>query len=186
MATQSKRDKKKAAAPDSPAAEAEESLKLFQEAGQRFAEATSAAQQAAFEQWGKTYFEVQEEARLLEQEAMSAISKQSQDFFGAVKQEPSDKAGEDFAARARQQLEYEAEIRKVYVDAQEKLSALAQKLCGDQAEDISRQWSDQRQQAYQAYLGDLQKAWSSTTASDPQTMSAVALSILSTLNACAP
>ncbi|MCB1037394.1 MAG: hypothetical protein KDD47_26420 [Acidobacteria bacterium] len=184
MATQSKRDKTKAAASESSGANTEEALRPFQEASKKFAETTAAAQQAAFERWGKSYAEFQEESRRLEQEAMNAVAERNKKFFSAVGQEPPGKAEEDFASRARLQLEYENEVRQVYVDTQEKLASLAQKVGGGHAEEISQQFSDRRQEAYQAYLGDLQAAWSATTASDPQTMSAIALSILSTLNTC--
>ncbi len=186
MASQSKRGGNKASATGSSTSSVgtEEALKPFQEAGRKLAEATSSSQETAIRRWGQMHFDLQDAVRQLEQDAHNAVAELNKKFFKAMGQEPTGDVEDAFSSRAKLQLEYESEVRQVYVETQEKLAAISQKISNENAEDVFKQFADQRQEAYREYLGDLQQAWSGTTSPDPQTMSAISLSILSSINTC--
>jgi hypothetical protein len=177
----------KPAEPDpaaAPNASLEDALRPFQEAAAKFLQASFAAQQAVMKQRMHAWLDLQDEVRKTEHEAYQAAMAATRKHVDAMAQPPAGSPEEVNAARAQAQLEYEKEIRQLHADTQAKLTALAQRASGEGGAGApAGQPFTQQQDAYQAYLADLQQAWASTKALDPQAMNAIAANILFTINA---
>jgi hypothetical protein len=93
-------------------------------------------------------------------------------------QQPAASVEEMYFARARAQLDFEKEVRQVHIDAHAKLAAIAQKAMAEDAGGVVKGLTDQRQDAYQTYLADLQQAWSTTKTLDPHTIGAIASNMM--------
>jgi hypothetical protein len=159
-------------------------LKPFQEASTRLLQANLAAQETAFKQRAKAELDYQDEVRNVEQEAYRALTAATRKQLDQLGQQGSGSPEQQFSARAQAQLDYEDEVRRIYTDAQTKLTAAAQKACDANAGgDAVQQLTNQRQDAYKTYLSDVQQAWSSTKALDPQTVNVIATHIMSTMSA---
>jgi 4-hydroxy-3-methylbut-2-enyl diphosphate reductase IspH len=165
-----------------PDVNTEETLRPFQEASRRFLQASFAAQQSAIKQHSEAYLDFQNQVREVEREAYRAVIEATQKHVERIGQQATGSMEEMYYARAQSQLDYEKEVRQVYIDTQTKLRAIAERAFGENSEDASKQLADQRQEAYQAYLSELRLAWSNTTTLDPHTMNAIASHILSTIN----
>ncbi len=159
-------------------------LKPFQEASTKLLQANLTAQESAFKQRAKAELDYQDEVRNVEQEAYRALTAATRKQLDQLGQQGSGAPEQQFAARAQAQLDYEDEVRRIYTDAQTKLTAAAQKACDANAGgDAAQQLTNQRQDAYKSYLSDVQQAWSSIKALDPQTVNVIATHIMSTMSA---
>lgn len=159
-------------------------LKPFQDASAKFLQATFSAQEVALKQRAQAWLDFQDEVRKGEQEAYQAVMAATRKHVNTMGQPVTGNMEEMHSARAKTQLEYEKEVRQIYADTQAKMTAIAQKVFGEGGGgEPTKQASNPRQDAYQAYLTDLQQAWSGIKALDPQTMNAIASSIMYTINA---
>jgi protoporphyrinogen oxidase len=162
----------------------EEVLRPFQEASEKFLQANVSAHQDAAKQYAQTYLDSQQEISEAQQEAYESILKITRKYLEtAGQQQKADSPEEAYLAQAQSQFEYEKAVRQIYIDTDAKLQAIAQKLSGDQNEGLTRKLSGQRQDAYQTYLSDLQKAWSGAKNLSPEAINAIASNILSTISA---
>jgi hypothetical protein len=160
----------------------EEILKPFQEASVKFLQANFAAQEAIVKQNAQASFELQEEARKIEQAAYDSVAEATKKHAESMGQETKGSPEEIYAARAQAQLDYEKEVSQVYIDTQAKLTGIAQKAFGDSGEEVAKQFTNEQQGLYQVYLRDLQQAWAETKDLDPQIINAIATDILFTIN----
>lgn len=167
----------------SSATSPEEVLRPFQEASIKFLQANVAAQEAIVKQNAQASFELQEEARKIEQAAYDVVAEATKKHAENMGQQGKGTPEEIYAARAQAQLDYEKEVSQVYIDTQTKLTAVAQKAFGEGGENIVKQFTSEQQGLYEVYLRDLQKAWSDTKNLEPQLISAIATDILFTINA---
>jgi hypothetical protein len=172
--------------PDNPTPpNIEDVLRPFQEASDRFLQAHLAAQESAIRQRVQAWLDYQDEVRNVEQEtyrAVMAATRKQLDQFG---QQATGNVEQVYSTRARSQFEYDNEVRRVYAEAQAKLADLTRQAGGESGGGggEAQKLAGQRQDSYQTYLSDLQQAWSSTKALDPQTINVIASHILSTMNA---
>jgi BMFP domain-containing protein YqiC len=171
-------------APDTPTdPQAEDVLRPFQEASNRFVQASWAAHESALKQQAQAWLDFQDEVRQIEQEVGRAVVAATRKHLDQLGQQGAESLEQLHAARAQAQLEYENEIQRVYADAQAKLTEVIRKAGGGGGgADAARQLTDRRQDAYKTYLSDLQRAWSTTGSLDPQTMNAIASHILCIVN----
>lgn len=184
MATQKKpKDRKDTASDESSSVKTEDVLRPFQDASVKFLQTNFSAQESAIKQRAQAYLDLQAEVRKVEQEAYDAVMEANRKHVNKMGQQATSNSMEEmYSERAQSQFDYEREVRQVYIDAQAKLKAIAQKAFGEEGGDETKQFANQRQDAYQSYLADLQQAWSDTKALDPQTMNAIASHILFTIN----
>jgi hypothetical protein len=162
----------------------EEVLKPFQAASTKFMQANLLAQEAAVRQRAQTWLDLQDEVQNTVQEAYRATTAATRKHLGNLGQQVGGSLEETFAARARAQVDCERELRQISLETQTKLASLAQRAATTaSAPDQGRQVSAAQQDSYQAYLADLQQAWSSTKALDPQTMNVIVSNILYTMSA---
>ncbi|HEX8737854.1 MAG TPA: hypothetical protein VF721_21160 [Pyrinomonadaceae bacterium] len=172
----------KAAADESSNATTEEVLRPFQEASEKFLQANLSAHENAVKQFAQTYLDTQQEIAEVQQEAYQAILKITKKYVDSAGQQKSDNPQEAFFGQAQEQFEYEKAVRQIYIDTDAKLQAIAQKVSGDENEGLPRKLAGQRQDAYQQYLSDLQKAWSGAKNLSPEAINAIASNILSTIS----
>jgi len=172
----------------SSVADMAEALRPFHEAAARFLQAQAAANEAFFRHRVQFWLDLQDEGRRVEQETHQAVMDTTRKHLGNLGQPPTGQAAMGsvealYTVRAQAQFDYDRAVRQIYADTQAKMMSLAQKAQGENlgGESIQR-FMQQRQGAYQAYLEDLQRAWAATRASDPQTLNAIASSILATMN----
>ena len=166
----------------------EEALRPFQEASAKFLQASVAAHEAAIKQRAQAWLDLQDEARKIEQDTHHAVLDATRKHLEKLGQPATASPEDAFAARAQSQIDYEKAVRQAHVDAQTKLTTIAQKASGESTgggggDDSLKKLTNQRQDAYQTYLADLQKAWSGVKSLDPQTVNAIASNILFTINA---
>jgi len=176
--------------PDKPAATepttsnpTEGALRPFQAASMKFLQASMSLWETAMRKQAQLWLDLHAEVRRTEQEAYQATMAVLRKHMDALGQAPATSPEEMYSARIRSHFDHEKETRQIAADTQAKLTATVRKLFGDNAGEPARQLASQRQDAYQAYLGDLQQAWSATRTFDPQTMTAIASNILFTINA---
>jgi hypothetical protein len=169
---------------ESASVNTEEVLKPFHDASVKFLEANFSAQESAMKHCVQAYLDFQNEVRKLEQQAYDAVMEATKKHVDRMGQRPAAGMEEMYSARVLSQMEYENEVRRVYMEGQAKLTEIAQKASRENGGEATKQFANQRQDAYQTYWADLQRAWSSTKALDPQTMKAIASDILCTLNIC--
>jgi len=180
--TSSKTTSKAAAAKDTNAED--EVLKPFQDASEKFLQATVSAHENAMKQYAQTYLDSQEEVQKVQQEGYQAVLEITKKYLDkAGQQKKASSPEEDYFGQAQAQLDYEKEVRQVYADTDAKLQAIARKIAGDETEELTRRLTTQREDAYQAYLSDLQKAWSGANDLNPEAVNAIASNILTTINA---
>lgn len=166
-----------------------EALRPFQEAAAKFLQAQVSANESFFRLRAQFALDLQDEARKVEQEAHQAVMEATRKHLGnlgqpATGQSAAGSVEAQYGARTQAQLDYERAVQQIYADTQAKMMAIAQKAQGENISgDSIRRFTEQRQGAYQAYLEDLQRAWAATRTSDPQTLNAIAASILMTMNA---
>lgn len=166
------------AGPEKPAnATPEEVLKPFHEASMKFVQANLSANESTMKQC----LDFQQKVRKIEQETYDAVIEVTKRHLGKIGQQTAGSMEEWFAARMQLQLDYEKEVRQLYADSQTKLNDIAQKANSEDCPEAVKQLTNQRQDAYQAFLGDLQRAWSNITTLDPQSMRAITSHILGTL-----
>lgn len=166
-------------------AQTDEALKPFQDASTKLLQAQAAAQQDAFKQYAQTWLDFQGKIRDTEQAANSAVLAATKKHVDRIAQPVKGSPEEVYAAQAQAQIDYETEVRKIYADAEAKVQALVQQTSsdgGDGGGDAAKKLADQQQGAYQAYVADVQQAWSKTKAVDPQTVAAIASHILYTVS----
>jgi hypothetical protein len=165
------------------AASSEDVLRPFQEASAKYLQAKCAAQEAAIKQRAQACFDLQDRIREVEQEAYRAIMEATRKHTQKLGQSSAADPPGTQAARAQSQLDYENEVRQVYMDSHVKLAGIAHKVSSEDAGEAIKNYADQQQNAYQSYLADLQQAWSATKSLDPQSMSAIAYNIMFTMHA---
>jgi hypothetical protein len=166
-------------APDNPSSvSVEDVLKPFQDASAKFLQAKIASHEAAAKQHAQACIDVQDRIREVEQEAYRAVMEATKKHVEQMGQQPAASVEEMYFARARAQLDFEREVRQVHIDAQSKLATIAQKAMAEDAGGVVKGYTDQRQDAYQTYLADLQQAWSATKSLDPHTMSSIASNMM--------
>jgi len=161
----------------------EDVVRPFQEASERFLQATLAANESAFKQCLSAWLDRNDEARQVEQELYSAVTAATRKHADQLGAPGNGSLADLYSARADKQAEYDKELKNLVADAEDKLSGIARK-ASKQSEttDAAKQRADQLQEAYRTYMSDLQKAWSGTTDLDPQTINAIASHILCTIN----
>ncbi|PYP86888.1 MAG: hypothetical protein DMF61_11840 [Blastocatellia bacterium AA13] len=161
----------------------EDVLKPFQDASAKFAQAHLAAQESAVKKQAHTWLDLQDKIRKIEQDAYNAVTEATRKHLSNLGEQTGGSLEDAFAARAQAQIEYEKQVRQIYADTEAKLRELADKSANEQqGSDPVTHFTNRRQDAYQAYLADLQQAWSNTKNLDPQTVNAIASNILSTIN----
>jgi hypothetical protein len=182
-------------------------LRPFQDASARFLQASVAARDAAMRQQARAWLDLQEAIRRAELEAHLAAIAVARKHLDQMEQQSAGGAAvaasgaaasgaaagsasagaspeEAYAVRARAQADYEQEIRQIYANTQAKLAAAQQQaFTGGTERDPARQMVGQQQNAYQAYLAEMQQAWAGAQGLDPQTMNAIATNILYTIQA---
>ncbi|HEY0462314.1 MAG TPA: hypothetical protein VGC97_24485 [Pyrinomonadaceae bacterium] len=173
----------KPAADESSDATTEEILRPFQEASEKFLQVNLSSHENAVKQYAQSYLDTQQEIAEVQQEAYQAILKITKKYLDTGGQQKADSPQENYFGQVREQFEYEKAVRQIYIDTDAKLQAIAQKVSGDQSEGLPRQLAGQRQDAYQAYLSDLQKAWSGAKNLSPEAINAIAFNIMSTISA---
>ncbi len=190
MASQNKPNKPAGDSSDaSSGVNTEDSLRPFQDAAAKFLQAHFSAQESFMKQRAQACLDLQEGVRKVEQEAHQAVMDVTRRHIQATGQPATGQAAAGgveaaYAARVQAQLDYEKEVRQIHADAQAKVMALVQKAQSESfGEESVKNFASQRQGAYQAYLEDLQRAWSGTKALDPRTLNAIASTILMTMNA---
>jgi len=162
----------------------DESFGPFQAASAKFLHASHSIQESVARQHARMWLDYMDEVRKTEHEGHLATTAATRKHIDATSQQPTGSPEEIYLARVRSQLEYEKEIRQIHADTQAKLAALSQSAFQESGSgDGIRQLAGQRQDAYQAYLTELQQAWSGVKALDPQTIQSIASSILFTINA---
>jgi hypothetical protein len=132
----------------------------------------------------QTGLDLHQKVRDVEQEAYRAMMEAAKRHIDRLGQQPQASTQEFYLAHAQSQFDYEREVWRAYMDAQAKLRAIAaERLFGEQnGAAVTQQFTNQQQDAYQAYLADLQQAWSGTKTLDPQIMSAIASNIMCAMN----
>lgn len=166
-------------APDNSAAvNVEEILKPFQDASAKFLQAKIASHEAAAKQRAQACIDLQNRVREVEQEVYRAVMDATKKQVEQIGQQQAGSVEEIYFARARAQIDFEREVRQVYIEAHAKLAAIGQKAMAEDAGGTVKGFTDQRQDAYQTYLTDLQQAWSTTKSLDPQTMGAIASNMM--------
>jgi BMFP domain-containing protein YqiC len=162
----------------------EEALRPFQEAANKFIQAQLAAQEAAMKDCAQAWLDHQDAVRQIEQDAQRQLSEVTRKSLEQLGQQGPSGVEQMFTARMQAQADYENEVRRIYSDAESKLASLHQKLAEESAggERLLRKATDQRQDAYQTYLSDLQQAWANTKSLDPQTITSIASHILWTMS----
>ncbi|HWO18844.1 MAG TPA: hypothetical protein VNO30_08710 [Kofleriaceae bacterium] len=156
----------------------------FQAASAKFLQATQALQEASARQQAQAWLNFVDEARRTEHEAHQATMAVMRKHLEATSRQQAGSPEELFSARARTQLDHETELRQIHTDTQAKLTALSQKTFSESGNgDALKNLAPQRQEAYQAYLTDLQHAWAGVKSLDPQTVYAIASTIMFTLHA---
>jgi hypothetical protein len=169
--------------PDEPSSvHAEEGLKPFQDASIKFLQANFSAQESLIKQRAQFGLDLQDEARKVEQEAYDAVMEATKKHVNNLGRQAAGGLAEMYYARAQSQLDYEKEVRQVYIDTQARMSALARRALGEDGGDAIKQFAGRQQDAYQAYLADLQQAWDKTESLDPRTVNAIASNILFTID----
>ena len=186
MASQGKQDV--AAAPDqsSGGAQTEEVLKPFQDASTKLLQAHAAAQQDAVKQYTQTWLDLQGKIRDAEQAAQSAVLAATKKHVDRLAQPVTGSPEEAYAAQAQAQIDYETEIRQIYADTEAKVQSIVQQAASDGGGDAAKKLADQQQSANQAYVADLQQAWSKTKSVDPQSVYAIASHIMYTISQTPP
>lgn len=175
-----KPEKAPASDPAEAATASAEALQPFQEASAKFLKARQAAQDEAALQQMQACLDLRQKAWEVEREAYSsmfAAAKAHVDSLGASKGE-----GDPALAAARSQLEFEIKARQVDFDVRQKLQSLAESSSTEKSAEVARQYTTRQQEAYQAYLADLQQAWSGVKGLDPQSTSAIATHIMFAMN----
>lgn len=181
MATSAK--SKESSSEKTSTANSDEVLRPFQEASAKYLQARLAAQEVVLKQRAQACLDLQDRIREVEQEAYRALMEVSRKHVAKIGQQPAGNFSELYLTRAQSQLDYEKEVRQVYMDSHAKLSAIAQTAAGEHSGEAIKSFTDQQQNAYQAYLADLQRAWSAAKSLDPQTMSVIASNIMFTMQA---
>jgi hypothetical protein len=149
----------------------------------KFLQANQSVVEGAMRQCAQAWLDFQDEVRKAEHDAHQAAVAAARKHINAMAQ-PGANPEEIYSTRARAQFDYEKEIRQIYSDTQTKLTAVAQKTFGEGGtQNVVKDVSSQRQDAYQAYLADLRQAWSGMKTLDPHTINAIASSILFTISA---
>ncbi len=163
-------------------ANTDETLRPFHDASAKFFQASMAARDAVFKQRAQAYLDVQDKVREVEQEAQRALAEATRKHVDQIGQQGAGSLEEQHTARAQAQVDYEKDVRQIYADTQAKLKDVAGASAAADGGDAIGQLLRQRQDAYQTYLIDLQQAWSGAKSLDPQTVHAIASSILLTIN----
>lgn len=175
---------------DAPASAApegnNEALRPFLEASNRFLQAQQAAAESTATEQARAWLDHQDAVRQIEQEAQKAFSAAARKYLDQVAQPTGTGSTPEqlYTARAEAQAAYENEVRRIYTDAQQKVADLQKQSegGGGGGGKLFQQAVDQRQNAYQTYLSELQQAWANTKSLDPQTINAIASHILLTVN----
>jgi hypothetical protein len=159
----------------------EDVAKPFHDASMKFLQSIIAAQQTSMNESLQAYLDFQQAVRRAEQEAYDAVVEATRKHMNRM----SEQAGtpeEMFSSRMQSQINYESELRQIYANAQSQVQELAQNSFGPNSGEVVKRFAALRQDAYQQYLTDLQRAWSDTTSLDPQAIKAIASNILCTLS----
>ena len=173
---------------DKPAATAaqpgsDDFVKPFQDASMKFLQAATSAYEGIVKDSMQAYSEFQQTARKLQQDTYEAVTEATRKHMSGLSEQPAGGKPEDvYSSRLQAQRSHENELRQTYTNAQSSLQDLMQKYFGAGNEDLLKKYISQRQEAYQQYMGDLQQAWSGASKLDPQTVKAIASSIVWTLN----
>src|SRR5579884_1135557 len=160
--------------PPAQGAGAEEAVRPFQEAALKYVQAAMTARDSIVKESLQAELSRHVAARRIEQEAYEGLVEATKQHMEKMTSPPGGDAQETYAARAQSHLEYEQGIREIYSNAYAKLAELGQNAQGPNSEDLAGKFSSLRQSAYEAYVADLQNAWSGLAAADPQTVKAIA------------
>jgi len=161
----------------------EEAVKPFYDASRKYLEAIVSAQEAAVKDALQAHLEFQQAARQIDQEAYDGVMEATKDHLDRMSEQTEGGVEQTYLARAQSQFEYESEVRRVYADAQAKLSDTVQSAARPEERDLGKRFTALQENAYEEYVADLQRAWSSGSALDPEAMKAIAANILCTLQA---
>jgi hypothetical protein len=153
-----------------------EVLQPFQEASAKFLKARRAAQEAALQQQVQACLDLRQRVWEVEQEAYRAMFAAAKAHVSKLGASSGDE--EQGLAVAQSHLEYEIKARQVDFDTRLKLKSLTEESLTEKSADVAQQFTTRQQEAYQAYLADLQKAWSTAKGLDPQSTSAIASHIM--------
>jgi hypothetical protein len=161
----------------------EDVLRPFQDAAMRFVQANVSARDAAMRESAQACLDLQDQVRRVEQDAQGAFIEGTRKYLDRLAQQTTGSPEEMYSARLQAQSDYEKELQQIAVDRDAKLRAAMQS-ASEQAgnADPVKKIADRRQEAYQTYVTDLQKAWSSVPTADPQTVNTIATHILTTIN----
>lgn len=174
--------KSKAGSKSAPAAaDPGEVLRPFHEAAVRFVQANEAAREAAARESAEAWLDVQGEVHSIEHESFEAIAAANRRALAAVGNVATENPEEAFIALTKANIEIGSEIQKIQAETAPKLADVAQAASGERSTSIVDRYIQQRQAAYQAYVGEVQTAWSGVTDPNPQTMSTIAQYVLGTL-----
>jgi hypothetical protein len=158
-------------------------LRPFHEAALRLSRASEAAQADAARESAEAFLALQEQVRELDQAhfaaAMELNRRALQSLSAAVGEAESPEAV--FTAQVKAQLDIESEFRRVHEDTDAKLAALAESVAQESNQAIVDRCVAKREEAYAAYVAEVQQAWAGVKDPDPETMGAISQHILSTL-----
>ena len=161
----------------------EEAVKPFFEASRKYLQAIVSAQEAAMKDALQAHLEFQQATRQIDQDAYDAVMEATRNHLDRMSEQSEGGVEQTYLARAQSQFEYESEVRRVYADAQAKLSDTVQAAARPEERDLGKQFTSLQEDAYREYVADLQRAWSSSSALDPEAMKAIAANIACTLQA---
>ncbi len=164
-----------------PVAGVEEVLQRFQEASLRLVQANEAAREAAARESAEAWLEVQGKIHSLEHTRFEAVAEAHRRALAAAGEAGAGDPQAAFAAFAKTQQEFGNEIQRIQAEIEPRLAEIVQEASGERGAGIIDRYVQQRQAAYQAYVGDVQRAWAGFDHPDPQAMSAIAQHVLVTL-----
>lgn len=164
-----------------PTVDTQEVLRPFHEAALRFIQANEAARQSAARESAEAWLDIQREIHSLEHARFEAITAAHSKALAAAGTAWAGAPEEVFAALAKVNRDLGNEVQQALSEIEPKLAEVALAASGKRSAEIVDRYVHQWQAAYQAYAGEVQRAWSGVKDQDPQTMSAIAQHVLSTL-----
>jgi hypothetical protein len=162
----------------------EQILSPFQTVSAKFLQQSHALKEDLSRQQARAWLALADEIRRTEYEAHLAMTAALRKHLDTTEQQPAGTPEEISATRARAQADCEQELRQISADLQTKLTSIYQRAADERAggEEL-KQLAARQQEAYQAYMSDLQRAWVGVPALDPQIMHTIASNIMFTINA---
>jgi hypothetical protein len=158
-------------------------LRPFQEAALRLTRASESAQADAAREAAEAFLGLQEQVRELDQARFEAAIELNRQALEALHASVGEAESPEaiFTAQVKAQLDVESEFRRVHQETDAKLAALAESAAKEGNEAIAERCVAKREEAYAAYVAEVQRALAGVKDPDPETLGAIAQHILSTM-----